>query len=100
VFSTGSLKWNRITDETDRITDRIADKTDRITDENDRVIHAMFVAEFRDKQICDRVGSCRLMRFMWQIIWLRDSGLTAAYSQDRSSSSRITVSSTATRSGL
>jgi len=66
VFSTGSLKWNRITDETDRITDRIADKTDRITDENDRVIHAMFVAEFRDKQICDRVGSCRLMRFMWQ----------------------------------
>jgi len=54
VFSTGSLKWNRITDETDRITDRIADKTDRITDENDRVIHAMFVAEFRDKQICDR----------------------------------------------
>lgn len=42
VFFTGSLKWNRT------------------INENDRVIHVMFIAEFRKNVLRDHVCSCRL----------------------------------------
>jgi hypothetical protein len=41
VFVTGSVKRNRF------------------IDEKDRVIHVVFVAEFREKLICDHVRSSR-----------------------------------------
>jgi hypothetical protein len=47
MFFTSSLKWNR----------RINEK--------DRVIHVVFVAELRDKLICDHVCSRRFKLCMW-----------------------------------
>jgi len=50
MFFTGSVKWNRT------------------VNEKDRIIHVVFLAEFREKLICDHVRSCRFKLCVEQIV--------------------------------